>query len=47
MQEPPLIDVGPGHKAACHRWQEVDLLRALAKDAGTWQRAAVAAEQAG
>jgi len=43
-QEPPLIDVGGGHKAACHRWQEVDLLRMLARDANTWQNVAVAAE---
>ena len=43
-EEPPLIDVAPGHKAACHRWQEVDLMRALAQDAGTWQRAAAAVE---
>lgn len=35
--EPPLIDVAPGHKAACHRWQEVDLLRSQAKHAATWQ----------
>jgi peptide/nickel transport system ATP-binding protein len=37
QQEPPLIEVVPGHFAACHRWQEVDLLRSLAKDATTWQ----------
>lgn len=43
--EPPLIEVGPGHKAACHRWQEVDFLRVQARDASTWQRAAVATEQ--
>jgi peptide/nickel transport system ATP-binding protein len=36
-EEPPLIEVAPGHRAACHRWQEVDLLRALAKDAATWR----------
>jgi peptide/nickel transport system ATP-binding protein len=44
-EEPPLIDVGPNHKAACHRWEEVELLRTQAKDARTWQRAAVAMEQ--
>jgi len=43
-EEPPLIEVAPGHKAACHRWQEVDLMRTLAQDAGTWQRAAAAVE---
>ncbi|CAN5672700.1 ABC transporter ATP-binding protein [soil metagenome] len=43
-EEPPLIDVAPGHKAACHRWQEVDFLRSEAKKAGTWQRALAAAE---
>jgi oligopeptide/dipeptide ABC transporter ATP-binding protein len=36
-EEPPLIEVAPEHLAACHRWQEVDLLRTLATDAGTWQ----------
>jgi peptide/nickel transport system ATP-binding protein len=37
QEEPPLREVAPGHFAACHRWQEVDLLRTLAKDAATWQ----------
>jgi peptide/nickel transport system ATP-binding protein len=36
-EEPPLIEVAPGHTAACHRWREVDLLRAKAKEAATWQ----------
>ncbi|MGH2558976.1 MAG: ABC transporter ATP-binding protein [Thermomicrobiales bacterium] len=36
-EEPPLIEVAPKHLAACHRWQEVDLLRTLATDAATWQ----------
>jgi peptide/nickel transport system ATP-binding protein len=36
-EEPPLIEVAPNHQAACHRWQEVDLLRAKAKEAATWQ----------
>jgi peptide/nickel transport system ATP-binding protein len=36
-EEPPLIEVAPGHQAACHRRQEVDLLRAQAKKAETWQ----------
>ncbi|MCC6705357.1 MAG: ABC transporter ATP-binding protein, partial [Thermomicrobiales bacterium] len=44
-EEPPLIDVRPNHKAACHRWEEVELLRTQAKEASTWRRAAVAAEQ--
>lgn len=38
--EPPLIEVAPGHKAACHRWQEVDLLRHQAARAETWQNVA-------
>lgn len=42
VEEPPLIEVTPGHKAACHRWQEVDLLRVLAGDATTWQNVAAA-----
>lgn len=36
-EEPPLIEVEPGHRAACHRWQEAELLRAQAKEAATWQ----------
>ena len=36
-EEPPLIEVAAGHQAACHRWQEVDLLRERAKEAETWQ----------
>ena len=43
-EEPALIDVGPNHKAACHRWEEVELLRAQAREASTWRHAAVAAE---
>jgi peptide/nickel transport system ATP-binding protein len=39
-EEPPLQEVAPGHQAACHRWQEVDLLRTLATDAATWQTGA-------
>jgi oligopeptide/dipeptide ABC transporter ATP-binding protein len=39
-EEPPLIEVAPQHRAACHRWQEVDELRALAKEAATWQTSA-------
>jgi peptide/nickel transport system ATP-binding protein len=35
-EEPPLIEVAPGHQAACHRWQEVEHLRARAKEAETW-----------
>ena len=38
VEEPPLIEVAPNHRAACHRWQEVDLLRSLAKEAATWQQ---------
>ncbi len=36
-EEPPLTEVAPGHRAACHRWQEVELLRSRAKLAETWQ----------
>jgi peptide/nickel transport system ATP-binding protein len=43
-EEPPLIEVAPGHKAACHRWQEVDMMRSLAQDARTWQTAVAAVE---
>ena len=39
-EEPPLIEVAPNHRAACHRWQDVDELRALAKEATTWQKSA-------
>jgi peptide/nickel transport system ATP-binding protein len=38
VEEPPLIEVAPNHRAACHRWPEVDLLRSLAKEAATWQQ---------
>ncbi len=37
QEEPPLIEVAPGHTAACHRWPEVEMLRAKAKEAETWQ----------
>ncbi|MBA2519276.1 MAG: ABC transporter ATP-binding protein [Chloroflexia bacterium] len=37
-EEPPLIEVAPGHRAACHRWPEVEKLRSLAKEAATWQK---------
>lgn len=36
-EEPPLIEVAPGHQAACHRWTDVEYLRAKAKEAATWQ----------
>jgi peptide/nickel transport system ATP-binding protein len=39
-EEPPLLEVAPGHQAACHRWQEVESLRAQAKEAATWQTTA-------
>ena len=38
--DPPLIDVGKDHAAACHRWQEVDRLRTLAYQPETWQTVA-------
>ena len=34
----PLKDVGPGHRAACHRSDEAVALRAIAGEVGTWQR---------
>lgn len=37
VEEPPLIEVAPRHQAACHRWQEVEALRAKAQEANTWQ----------
>jgi peptide/nickel transport system ATP-binding protein len=40
VEEPPLIEVEPGHQAACHRWQEVEQLREQAKEAETWQSVA-------
>jgi peptide/nickel transport system ATP-binding protein len=36
-EEPPLLEVAPAHQAACHRWQEVEALRARAKEVATWQ----------
>jgi peptide/nickel transport system ATP-binding protein len=40
VEEPPLIEVEPGHQSACHRWQEVEQLREQAKEAETWQSVA-------
>lgn len=37
-EEPPLVNVGPDHKAACHRADEVDMLREQAKFPATWQQ---------
>jgi peptide/nickel transport system ATP-binding protein len=39
-KEPPLVEVEPGHTAACHRWQEVERLRSMAREARTWQTVA-------
>lgn len=39
-EEPPLIEVTSGHQAACHRWHEVEALRAQATEAATWQTSA-------
>lgn len=35
-QEPPLVEVTPGHFNACHRAADVDQIRARAKEADTW-----------
>jgi peptide/nickel transport system ATP-binding protein len=40
VTEPPLIEVEPGHTAACHRWREVEPLRARARQPETWQTVA-------
>jgi peptide/nickel transport system ATP-binding protein len=37
QEEPPLIEVAPNHRAACHRWTEVEELRAQAEEVATWQ----------
>jgi peptide/nickel transport system ATP-binding protein len=37
LEEPPLLEIKPGHQVACHRWQDVARLRRLAKEAATWQ----------
>lgn len=39
-EEPLLVEVEPGHQAACHRWKEIDKLKDLAKEAETWQSVA-------
>lgn len=39
-EEPAMIEVEPGHLAACHRWREVNELRIQAKEAKTWQSVA-------
>ena len=36
--QPPMIDVAPGHRAACIRSGEVGALRTLAREASTWRR---------
>lgn len=40
-EEPPLVDVGPNHKAACHRADEVEMLRERSRFAATWHQAEV------
>ncbi len=35
--DPPLADVAPDHRAACWRAGEAETLRALAREAATWQ----------
>lgn len=37
VTEPPLIQVEPGHSTACHRWPEIERLRAEARQPPTWQ----------
>jgi peptide/nickel transport system ATP-binding protein len=43
--EPPLITVGPGHRAACHRTGDILGLRAEAEHYQTWAKTAAAAAQ--
>lgn len=40
VSEPPLIEVDQDHAAACHRWQDVERLRSLARQPQTWQTVA-------
>ena len=40
VSEPPLVEVGHAHAAACHRWPEVERLRSLALKPQTWQTVA-------
>jgi peptide/nickel transport system ATP-binding protein len=37
-EEPPLREVEPGHFSACHRIDEVELLRSKSKEVTTWQK---------
>lgn len=37
-EEPPLREVEPGHFSACHRIDEVELLRSRSKEVATWQK---------
>jgi oligopeptide/dipeptide ABC transporter ATP-binding protein len=37
---PPLVEVGPGHVAACHHVDRVEVFRTSARDPATWRRAA-------
>jgi peptide/nickel transport system ATP-binding protein len=34
--DPPMVTVGPGHRAACHRIDAMPALRAAAADHATW-----------
>ncbi|MCC7274955.1 MAG: ABC transporter ATP-binding protein [Alphaproteobacteria bacterium] len=40
--EPPLVEVAPGHVAACHHLDRVDAMRERARDPATWLAAAAA-----
>jgi oligopeptide/dipeptide ABC transporter ATP-binding protein len=37
-QEPPLVEVDPGHQVACHYTDKVDVFRQLARREETWQQ---------
>jgi oligopeptide/dipeptide ABC transporter ATP-binding protein len=40
-EEPPLIEVGPGHVAACHYVDQAARFRESARDPATWRAAAI------
>jgi len=42
-EDPPLVEIAPGHSAACHRSGEAETLRPQAADSKTWAKVAVPA----